>query len=214
MARGVGRAETLEGHDFMTSKSAWSSFVSAVRADHRSLHQFEERYPSDRPGRRSIASDAVQRVGFQMLIAVRVMHLLRDLKVPLGKQIVSRLIRHLYSAEIHWDADISPGVTLVHGNGLVISHGARIGAGCLIFQGVTFGESFDASTGEVGAPSLGRNIHVMPNAVLIGPISIGDNTKIMANVTLTMSVDADSLVRSPSPDIASRLKPTSLTDGS
>ncbi len=197
----------------MTSNSGWQKFVLAVRADHASLHQFQQRYPSDRPGKRSIASDAVQRIGFQMLIAVRLMHLLRDTRVPLGKQVVSRLIRHLYGAEIHWDAEISPGITFVHGNGLVVSHGAHIGEGCLIFQGVTFGESFDGSTGGVGAPRLGRNVHVMPNAVLIGPISVGDNSKIMANVTLTTSVGADSLVRSPAPDIALRSKVASSTDG-
>jgi serine O-acetyltransferase len=191
----------MEGDALM---AAFSSFAAAIRADHASLADFQGRYPSERPGQRSMAADGVQRIGFQMLIAVRIMHLMRDLRVPFGKQLVSRLIRHLYGAEIHWDADIAPGITLVHGNGLVISHGARIGAGCLIFQGVTLGESFDSLTGSVGAPSLGRNVHVMPNAVLIGPIVIGDDSKVMANVTLTMSVEANSTVKSTPPVIVSR----------
>jgi serine O-acetyltransferase len=190
------------------SSSSWSSFVSSVRADHASLVSFQDRYPSDRVGQKSLFSDAVQRIGFQMLIAVRLMHLLRDLRVPFGKQLMSRLIRHLYSAEIHWNADIAAGVTFVHGNGLVVSHSARIGSGCLIFQGVTLGESFDAAVGEVGSPTLGRNVHVMPNAVLIGPITIGDNSKVMANITLTTSIPHDSVVRSPPPDITTRPAPT------
>lgn len=184
--------------------SALASFSAAVRADHRSLGVFGDRYPSGRAGTRSIFADALQRVGFQMLVAVRLMHLLRDLRVPFGKQLVCRLIRHLYAAEIHWDADIAPGITIVHGNGLVIAHTAKIGEGCLLFQGVTFGESFDGALGSVGAPTLGRNVHVMPNAVLIGPISVGDNTKIMANVTLTESVGPDCVVRASDPEIRSR----------
>ncbi len=184
--------------------SAFVAFTAAVRADHRSLGDFGDRYPSGRAGTGSIIVDAVQRVGFQMLVAVRLMHLLRDLRVPFGKQLVCRLIRHLYAAEIHWDAAIAPGITIVHGNGLVIAHSASIGEGCLLFQGVTFGESYDGARGEVGAPTLGRNVHVMPNAVLIGPITVGDNTKIMANVTLTHSVDADCLVRASAPDVISR----------
>lgn len=175
---------------------AFARFSSAVRADHSSLLNFAMRYPSETKSSSSLLVDAVQKIGFQMLISIRLMHLFRDLRIPFGKQLVSRLIRHLYAAEVHWDAKIAPGVTLVHGNGLVISHGAVVGAGCLIFQGVTFGESFDSSDGKVGAPVLEENVHVMPNAVLIGPITVGANSKIMANVTLGRSVPPNSIVRS------------------
>ena len=180
------------------------SFLDAVRADHRSLEDFQGRYPSDRTSAGSLVAAGIERIGFQMLIAVRLMHLLRDLRIPFAKQFVCRLIRHLYGAEIHWDAQIAPGITLVHGNGLVVAHTAKIGPGCLIFQGVTLGESFSSATGTVGSPVLGRNVHVMPNAVLIGPISVGDNTKIMSGVTLTESVEANCVVKSAVPEILHR----------
>jgi serine acetyltransferase len=183
---------------------AFARFSQAVRSDHTSLLNFGLRYPSEKKSGSSLLVDAVQKIGFQMLISIRLMHLLRDLRIPFGKQLVSRLIRHLYSAEIHWDAKIAPGVTFVHGNGLVISHGAVVGAGCLIFQGVTFGESFDSAEGTVGAPVLEENVHVMPNAVLIGPIRVGANSKIMANVTLGKSVPPNSIVRSAEPLIELR----------
>ena len=32
---------------------------------------------------------------------------------------------HQYLAEIHWDARIAPGVSIVHGNGIVLSHATR-----------------------------------------------------------------------------------------
>jgi serine acetyltransferase len=170
-------------------------FVASVEADRRSLSDFQDRYNTDRQPLGSLVSDAIQKIGFQMLIWVRLMQLAADLHVPLLPQIISRLIRHLFGAEIHWHAAIAPGITVVHGNGLVISHGATVGEGCLLFQNVTLGESMDPATGVQGAPQLGRNVHVMPNAVVIGPISVGEGSKIGANVTLASSIPARTSVR-------------------
>ncbi len=184
--------------------SALSTFVTSVRADHDALHDFANRYNSDRGDPGSIASDLVRRVGFQMLVAVRLMQFGRDLGIPLFGPLMSRLIRHLYAAEIHWEAQIAPGIGIVHGNGLVIARSAIVGAGCLLFQGVTLGESMDPDTGVQGAPTLGRNVHVMPNAVLVGPISVGDGTKVQANVTLLTSVPDQTSVRAAKPEFVLR----------
>jgi serine acetyltransferase len=184
--------------------SAWRSFISAVRADRSQLGDFQARYNQYRGDMDSFATDLTRRIGFQMTVAIRFMHLLHELRVPLGGAVVSRVIRHVYGAEIHWEAVIEPGITIVHGNGLVISHGATVGSGCLLFQGVTLGESFDPVSQSHGAPTLGRNVHVMPNAVVIGPITVGDNCKIQANVTLTTSVPADTSVRNPAPEFVQR----------
>lgn len=184
--------------------SALTTFRLTVKADHAALGTLQERYHGETPGSRRLVTDLVQRVGFQILVAVRIMRLVRDLHVPFGPQIVSRLIRHLYAAEVHWNAELAPGMALVHGNGLVISHGAAVGPGCIVFQGVTLGESIDPVTRQVGAPTIGRNVHIGPNSVLLGPISVGDGTKIMANVTLVESVPAGCVVRSSAPVITER----------
>lgn len=185
--------------------TALDAFRQAVVADHRALAAAQERYHGEAPSQRRLVADIVQRVGFQLLVAVRVMRLVRDLRIPFGAQIVSRLIRHLYGAEIHWEAELEPGLAIVHGNGLVVSHGARVAAGCILFQGVTLGESIDPVSREVGAPTIGRNVHIGPNAVVLGPVTVGEGTKIMANVTLLGSVPADSVVRSPPPVVTDRL---------
>ena len=151
-----------------------------------------------------IVGDAIYNVGFQMLLVVRVMHLFRDLGVPLAPQVCSRTIRHLYGAEIHWDAHLEPGVTIVHGNGLVISHGARVAAGCILFQHVTLGESIDPLSRAVGAPTLDTHVHVGPGAVLLGPIHIGGRSKIMANTVVDRSVPAGSIVRGSTLEIIPR----------
>lgn len=184
--------------------NAVQRFSQAVAADHAALREFGGRYNVNREPAGSLFADLVQRIGFQMLFVVRLMHLARDLRIPLAGPVLSRLIRHLYGAEIHWEAAIAPGISIVHGNGLVISRSATVGAGCLLFQGVTLGESMDPVSGVQGAPTLGRNVHIMPNAVLIGPIEVGEGSKVQANVTLSSSVASRTSVRGPAPEFFTR----------
>ncbi len=173
---------------------AWRGFAHAVRADYASVRRYRERYHGEgsAPGR--LATDLVRKVGFQMLAWVRLMQALHHRRVPLAPMLVSRLIRHLYGAEIHWAARIEPGVSIVHGTGLVVSHAARVEPGCILFQGVTLGENIDPETGVVGAPHLERDVHVGPNAVLLGPIVVGARTKVAACALLMQSVPEASRV--------------------
>lgn len=184
--------------------SAWRRFCQAVRADHDQLRRTREKYHGDSISSARLPLDLVHRVGFQMLTVYRVMRLFDEWRVPLVPQILSRLIRHVYGAEIHWRTQIAPGVSIVHGNGLVLSHGASIGTGCILFQNVTLGESLDAVTGVIGAPTLEANVHVGPGASLLGPIAVGTRTKVGAGAVLMQSVGDDSLVMPPTPTITSR----------
>jgi serine acetyltransferase len=187
--------------------AAPSSLWGALRADHASLRRNREKYHGEvvRPGQ--LPAHLATKIGLQMLAAVRVMQALRRRRVPLLPQVTSRLIRHLYGAEIPVDADIAPGISLVHGNGLVISHAARVAEGCILFHNVTLGEGVDPLTREQGAPTLERGVHVGPGAVLLGPITIGAGSKIMAGAVVTESVPPNSVVTSPRPEVRPRQRP-------
>jgi serine acetyltransferase len=184
---------------------AWHRFSAAVRADHAALASADARYASG-PNRSnaSLPGTFVRRIGFQMMVGYRVMRLCRDVGFGVGARTASRFMRHVYSADIHWDAELAPGVIIVHGTGLVISHAARVGPGCILFQHVTLGMNIDAATRETGAPVLEANVHVGPGAVLLGPIVIGAGTKITANALLTRSVPPNSRVMTPEPIIGTR----------
>ncbi len=186
--------------------SPFSAFRAAVLADHAAARAMRLRYPTDGPSMqvKGMLSAAVTQIGFQMLISVRLMRLARDLHLPGGAQIVSRVIRHLYGAEIHWNAEIAPGISIVHGNGLVISHSSVIGTNCLLFQHVTLGESMHALRRVVGSPTLGDGVQVMPGAVVLGPVHIGAGTKIGANAVVDDDVAPQSVVRSPARDVVAR----------
>jgi serine O-acetyltransferase len=125
-------------------------------------------------------------------------------RVPLLPQVMSRVIRHLYGAEIHWKSRIAPGISVVHGVGLVLSHAADVSAGCILFQNVTLGESVHPVTGMIGAPRLEANVHVGPGATILGPIVIGAGSKVMAGAVVTHDVPPNSLVSAPAPQVSAR----------
>jgi serine acetyltransferase len=174
-----------------------------IRADHAMLRGADDRYGTRAKGG-SVLGDAVQRIGFQMMVAYRVMRLLRSLRLGIMARIWSRVMRHLYASDIHWDAQLAPGVVIVHGTGLVISHAARVGPGCILFQHVTLGESIHAQSRLIGAPTLEANVHVGPGATLLGPIVIGEGSKVTASALVMDSVPARSLVETPAPVVRAR----------
>ncbi len=180
------------------------SFLHALRADYGSVQRNREKYHGESISPWRMPISAVQKIGFQMLCATRTMQLCRDAELPLLPMVVSRAIRHLYAAEIHWNARIAPGVSFVHGNGIVISHASRIDEGCILFHNVTLGEGIDADTREIGAPHLEEDVHVGPGATLLGPITIGKGTKIMAGAVVTRSLPPYSLVVAPEPELRVR----------
>ena len=183
--------------------AAYAGFRRAVAIDWEVMTVGRAKYLGETKPRGWIA-DLITKIGLQMIYAVRVMRLLRDAGFPVGAQIASRFIRHFYAAEIHWDAEIAPGTSIIHGNGLVVSHAARVREGCVLCHNVTLGMGIDPVTGEMGAPTLERNVHIGPGATILGPIVVGEGSKVMAGSVLDRSVEPNSLVRPPSAEIAAR----------
>lgn len=170
-----------------------TGFLAAVLADHRFMVETRLKY-SDRGARRwALPVDVITKIGFQMMVAVRVMQFFRNHRLTPLAAVASRLIRHLYGAEIHWGAAIAPAVRIVHGTGLVIGRQATVGPRCILFQGVTLGDSLGRD-GVAGAPTLEGDVHVGVNAVLVGPIRIGSHSKVMANTFVDVDVPPFSLV--------------------
>jgi serine O-acetyltransferase len=142
-------------------------------------------------------------VGFQIIAGYRVMRFFHEAQIPLGAKLVSRAIRFVYGSDIHWEARIAPGVVVVHGMGMAISRSACVGKGSILFQNITLAESADR-TRNVGAPQLGERVHVGPGSALIGPITVGSDTKIVAGSTLLESVPSGSRVEAPPPRVVAR----------
>lgn len=201
-----GIAKELASFYSRRADPALAEMVAAIRADYATMQYYDAKYHAQIGPSGRLTRDAVQKIGFQMLIAYRVMRYFGASGRPMLAKITSRLIRHLYSADIHWDAQLAPGVMVVHGIGLVIGHSAKVAKGCILFQHVTLGEGIDPKSRQVGSPEVGEEVHVGPGATLIGPITVGARTKITGGALLMQSVPEDSLVETPAPQVSGRKK--------
>lgn len=215
--RGVGEAagsparalEELARFAARFEKNAGAIAAGALfdlREDQAVMRQYESKYGHASPSTDRLASDAVQKIGLQMMAAYRFMRALDQAGATLAAKAVSRLIRHLYGSDIHWSAQLDPGVMIVHGMGLAISHAARVSRGCILFQNVTLGMNIDPATRRIGAPTLERDVHVGPGATLLGPITVGEGSKVMAGAVLTQSVPPGSVVETPSLEVRPRIR--------
>jgi serine acetyltransferase len=186
-------------------RGRFDTMIGALKADYETQCDFDSRYGGRQGETPSLLGDTVKRVGLQVSMAYRVMQFLHECGVPVAPQVVSRLIRHAYGSDIHWKAQIDPGVMVVHGMGMAISPEAKVAQGVLLFQNVTLGSGVHPETRQTGAPTIERDVHIGPGAVIIGPVTIGARSKIMANCVVTTSVPPDSLVEAPSPNVRPRV---------
>jgi serine acetyltransferase/glycosyltransferase involved in cell wall biosynthesis len=177
----------------------------ALAEDQAVMAHYEAKYGHHSPSELDLATDVVQKIGLQIMVPYRLMRALRESGSLLAAKVMSRLIRHLYGSDIHWDAELAPGVMIVHGMGLAVSHAARVERGCILFHNVTLGMGTDPVTRCHGAPRLERDVHVGPGATLIGPITVGAGSKVMAGAVLTRSVPPGSLVETPAPPVRPRI---------
>ncbi|TCL43499.1 serine O-acetyltransferase [Harryflintia acetispora] len=103
---------------------------------------------------------------------------------------LSQIARFLTGIEIHPGAKIGRGVLIDHGAGVVIGETAEIGDGCTIYQGVTLG-----GTGKDKGkrhPTLGKNVLVGAGAKILGPFTVGDNSKVAAGAVLLEPLEENS----------------------
>ena len=102
---------------------------------------------------------------------------------------ISQYAKFRTGVEIHPGAKIGTGVFIDHGCGIVIGETAEVGDGCTLYQGVTLG-----GTGkDVGKrhPTLGKNVTVGSGAKVLGPFTIGDNSKIAAGAVVLEEIPAN-----------------------
>ncbi len=99
---------------------------------------------------------------------------------------ISQHSRHVTGIEIHPGASIGKGFFIDHGDGVVIGETTVIGDNVTLYQGVTLG-----GTGkDVGKrhPTIGNNVTVGAGAKVLGPFTVGDNSKIGASAVVLKEV--------------------------
>lgn len=124
--------------------------------------------------------------GLEALRRHRRAHALLEKGHPILARMMSQRTRKKTSIEIHPGATIGRRVFIDHGDGVVIGETAVVGDDVTIYQGVTLG-----GTGkDVGKrhPTIGNGVTIGAGAKVLGPITIGDHSKIGAGAIVLKDV--------------------------
>lgn len=142
------------------------------------------------PAARNALEVALLYPGFHAVLLHRFAHMLYKCGLRFIPRLISQLSRFFTKIEIHPGATIGKGLLIDHGCGVVIGETTVIGDDCTIYQGVTLGGT-GKDTGK-RHPTLGNNVMVGAGAKILGPFTVGDNSKIAANAVLLREVEPDS----------------------
>lgn len=126
--------------------------------------------------------------GFRALCSYRRAHWFYLHKMPLIASLISARARRKYGIDIHPAAKIGKRVFIDHGVGVVIGETAEIGDDVTIYQGVTLG-----GTGkDVGKrhPTIKDGVMISAGAKVLGPVVIGEHSKIGAGSVVLKDVPA------------------------
>ncbi len=92
--------------------------------------------------------------------------------------------------EIHPAVQIGKRFFIDHGTGVVIGETTVIGDDVTIYQGVTLGGT-GKDTGK-RHPTIGNNVMIGAGAKVLGPLNIGDNSKIASGAVVLNDIPPDS----------------------
>lgn len=130
--------------------------------------------------------------GIKAMIRYRIAHYLYVRKWRLIPRMIMARARRVTGIEIHPGASIGGGLFIDHGAGVVIGETAEIGENVVIYQGVTLG-----GTGkDVGKrhPTVCDNVMISAGAKILGPVTIGEGSKVGAGSVVLKDVPPHSTI--------------------
>ncbi len=150
------------------------------------MFDFLKAYRSYDPAAKSYAEIFFLYPGPRALFFHRIAHALYNLKLFFIARLIADISRSTTGIEIHPGAVIGRRLVIDHGVGCVIGETAVIGDDCIIFHGVTLGGlKFDPIKRH---PTIGDRVLIGTGAKILGPIHIGNDSKIGANAVVIKDV--------------------------
>jgi serine O-acetyltransferase len=144
------------------------------------------------PAARSVPEILFCYPGFHAVLVYRLAHWFWTHRLYFLGRFTSHLGRALTGIEIHPGAAIGKAFFIDHGMGVVIGETSEIGDNVTLYHGVTLG----GTTWRKGKrhPTIGNNVVVGAGAKVLGPVKIGDNTRIGANSVVISEIPSNSVV--------------------
>lgn len=128
--------------------------------------------------------------GLHAIIMHRIAHWLWKRKLYFLGRLTSHISRFLTGIEIHPGAKIGRRFFIDHGMGVVIGETTEIGDDVLVYKGVLLGGT--SLEKKKRHPTIGNNVVLGSNAIVLGAITIGDYARIGAASVVTHDVPAHS----------------------
>jgi serine O-acetyltransferase len=144
------------------------------------------------PAARSVLEILTCYPGFHAMLFHRAAHWLWRRNALLPARFLSHVSRFLTGIEIHPGAKIGNGFFIDHGMGVVIGETAEIGENVTMYHGVTLG----GTSWKKGKrhPTIEKNVIIGAGAAILGPIRIGENSKIGSGSVVNKDVPSNSTV--------------------
>ena len=158
--------------------------LQSIREDIRTVFEKD-------PAARSVL-EVLTYPGLHALWLHRVSHGLWKRNFKSTARILSHFARFLTGVEIHPGAVIGRRFFIDHGMGVVIGETAVVGDDVLLYHQVTLGGVSLEKTKR--HPTLGNNVLVGMGAKILGPITIGEGTRIGANAVVNKDIPANCTV--------------------
>jgi serine O-acetyltransferase len=144
------------------------------------------------PACRSVLEAIILYPGFHILVFHRIAHFFYYHKFYFMARLISQIGRFFTGIEIHPGAKIGRRLFIDHGMGIVIGETTTIGDDCTIYHNSTLGGT--GKDKNKRHPDLGDEVMVGAGAKLLGPIKIGNRTKIGANAVVLKDVPENSTI--------------------
>lgn len=122
----------------------------------------------------------------------RIAHWLWNRELLFVGRFISHLNRFLTGIEIHPAARLGAGLFIDHGMGVVIGETTEVGENVTVYQGVTLGGT--SLERKKRHPTIGNNVIIGTGAKILGPFTVGDNSKIGSGTVVIKEVPPNSVV--------------------
>ena len=145
------------------------------------------------PAAKSIISILLTYPGVKAVFFHQISNFFYKAGFDLIARIISQTIRFFTGIEIHPGAKIGKNLFIDHGMGVVIGETSEIGDNVTIYHNVTLGGSSpsidsERQRHEKRHPTIGNDVVIGSGAQIIGPIKVGNNSRIAANAVVVKDV--------------------------
>lgn len=127
----------------------------------------------------------------QVVLIYRFQAWTRSRRIPLVAVLCRRLTMLLAGVSIGDSVTIGPGLLVNHGQ-VIIDGTTTIGPQCNVAPFVTIGLDTGGPGPSLAGPTIGRNVFIGTGAKILGPIAVGDNSRIGANAVVLGDVPPNS----------------------